>query len=80
MSPLFNILNNNIPAQNNYSQMNNNFMGNMLNMINQFNNFKKNFQGDPEQQVKQLLSSGQMTQQQFNQLSQMAKQLQNFLK
>lgn len=50
-----------------------------LGMINQFNQFKKNFVGDPEQQVRQLLDSGQMTQQQFNQLSQAATQFQKLM-
>lgn len=75
MSPLFNLLNNNratVPM--------NNPMNNVMNMVNQFNQFKRTFQGDPEQQVKQLLSSGKMSQQQFDQLSQMAKQLQGILK
>lgn len=50
------------------------------NMMSQFNQFKQNFQGDPKQQVQNLLSSGQMTQQQFNQLSQAAMQFQNFMR
>lgn len=50
------------------------------NMINQFNNFKKNYSGDPKQQVQQLLDSGQMSQQQFNQLSQMATQFQQMMR
>ena len=51
-----------------------------FNMINQFNQFKKNFNGDPRQQIQQLLDSGQMSQQQFNQLSQMATQFQNMMR
>lgn len=54
---------------------NNNFM----NMLSQFNQFKQNFQGDPKSQVQQLLSSGQMSQQQFNQLSQAATQFQQLM-
>jgi len=34
-----------------------------------------NFRGDPRQKVQELLQNGQMTQEQFNQLSQMADQL-----
>lgn len=56
--------------------MNNGF----ANLINQFNRFRQSFQGDPQQQVQQLLNSGQMTQQQFNQLSQAATQFQNMMK
>ena len=50
------------------------------NMMSQFNQFKQNFQGDPQQKVQQLLDSGQMTQQQFNQLSQAATQFQQMMK
>ena len=50
------------------------------NLMSQFNQFKQNFSGDPKQQVQQLLDSGQMTQQQFNQLSQAATQFQQMMK
>lgn len=50
------------------------------NMIQQFNQFRANFQGDPQQQVQQLLNSGKMTQQQFNQLQGLATQFQRLLK
>ena len=53
--------------------------GNMQNMITSLNQFRQNFQGDPKQQVQQLLNSGQMSQNQYNQLSQMATQIQNML-
>lgn len=53
--------------------------GNMMNMMQQFNQFKSTFQGDPQQKVQELLSSGKMTQQQFNQLSQMAQQFKIFM-
>lgn len=69
-SSLFNMFGRQIP------QMNNGF----ANMINQFNQFKQSFSGDPRQQVQQLLDSGQMSQQQFNQLSQMATQMQNMMR
>lgn len=49
------------------------------NMISQFNQFKQNFNGDPKAQVQQLLDSGQMSQMQFNKLSQMATQIQNMM-
>lgn len=70
-NPLFNLLNNNM----NFGQF-----GNMMNFMNQFNQFKQNFQGDPKQQVQKMLDSGQMTQEQFNKLAQMATQFQNMLK
>ena len=50
--------------------------GNARNLMNQFQQFKSQFQGDPREQVQQLLNSGQMTQEQFNQLSSMAQQFQ----
>ena len=71
-NPLFNLLNNNT---NQFGNMNN-----FMNLISRFNSFKQNFQGDPKQQVQNMLNSGQMTQQQFNQLAQMATQFQNILK
>ena len=37
--------------------------------------FSQMFRGDPKQQVQQLLSSGKVTQQQYNQAVQMAQQL-----
>ncbi len=49
-------------------------MGNAMQMIQQFNQFRANFQGDPKAQVEQLLQSGKMTQEQYNQLQGMAKQ------
>lgn len=58
----------------------NNPFGNMMNLMNQFNQFKNNFQGDPRAQVQQLLNSGQMSQQQLNQLQNMARQLQQYLR
>jgi hypothetical protein len=60
--------------------MNNNSFGNMFALINQYKQFKNNFQGDARAEVQQLLNSGQMTQAQLNQLQNMAKQLQSILK
>ena len=50
------------------------------NFLNQFNNFRSTFNGDPEAQVKQLIQSGQMSQEQFQQIAQMANQLRQFIK
>lgn len=52
---------------------------NMMAMIQQFNQFRSNFQGNPQQKVQELLNSGKMTQEQFNQLSQMAQQFRPFI-
>lgn len=54
--------------------------GNLQQMASQFQQFKSTFQGDPRQQVQELLNSGRMSQEQFNRLQQMASQLQGFLK
>lgn len=48
-------------------------------MMNQFQQFKQTFQGDPRAEVEKLLQSGKMSQQQLNQLQQMAKLFQNLM-
>ena len=50
------------------------------NFLTQFNQFKSTFSGNPEQQVRQLLNSGRMTQEQFNQFAQTANQLRQLIK
>ena len=62
MNPLYNDMNQGMPQQNNILQ--------------RFQQFRQNFRGDPQQQVQQLLNSGRVTQQQYNQAVQMAQQLQ----
>ena len=64
-----------------YSQLNNNntMFPNQQNLISQFNEFRKNFQGNPQQMVQQLLQNGNMSQQQYNQLRQMALQFKQLL-
>ena len=52
----------------------------MNNFLTRFNQFKSTFTGNPEQQVRQLLSSGRMSQEQFNQFAQTANQLQKLIK
>ena len=54
--------------------------GNMMNFMNQFNQFRSNLSGNPQQMVQQMLQSGQMSQEQFNQLSGMANQIMPFIK
>ena len=41
----------------------------------QFQQFRNNFRGDARAEVQRLLNSGEMTQEQFNQLHSMAQQL-----
>lgn len=48
-------------------------------MMQSFNQFRNAFTGDPKQKVQELLNSGRMSQEQFNQLQQMAKQFQNMM-
>lgn len=50
------------------------------NMISQIKQFGQNIKGDPKQMVEQLLASGQMSQAQFNQYTQMAQQIMPFMK
>ena len=50
-----------------------------MQMVQQFKQFKENFQGDPKAEVEKLLQSGKLTQQQLNQLQQMAKQFQSLM-
>lgn len=69
VSSLFSMFGNQMPQVN----------GGLANIMNQFKQFKQNFQGDPKQRVQELLDSGQMTQQQFNQLSQAATQFQQMM-
>lgn len=76
MNPLNNFLNNN----NNNNNMQQNQNGNPMQMINEFMQFAKNFKGNPQQEVMNMLNNGQMSQQQFEQLSQQAKQLQEMFK
>lgn len=52
---------------------------NLAQFLSQLNTFKNNFHGDPKAQVQSLLQSGKMTQEQFNQYSQLANQLRSFM-
>ena len=56
--------------------LNNSPFGNFMGMLSKFNQFKATFNGDPRQQVQQLIDSGKMSQEQFEQFSGMAKQFQ----
>jgi hypothetical protein len=65
--------------------MNNPFFGALgggngfMQMMQQFQQFKANFQGDPKVEVEKLLQSGKLSQAQLNQLQQMAKQFQSLM-
>lgn len=49
-------------------------------MVQQFNQFRRNFNGNPQQMVMNLMQQGLMSNEQFQQLSQMANQFQNFMR
>ena len=67
-NPLFNLL----------GEKNNNGPGNMLQ---QFQQFKKQMQGvNPQEEVQKLLQSGKISQEQLNKAQQMAQQMQRLLK
>lgn len=71
MNPLFN---SNVPQT---PQMQ---MISPMNFIQQFNQFRQMFRGNPQQQVQQLLNSGQMTQEQFEQYKSTAQQMMNMFR
>lgn len=64
-SPLFNAFGN-MPMNNN--------------LIQQYKQFRSMFSGDPKQQVQQMLNSGQLSQQRFNELMNTAEQLQRMMR
>lgn len=66
MNPLFQMLN----------RPNNN----MLQLLQQFQQFRQNFRGNPQQQIQRMLQTGQISQAQYNNAVQMAQQLQAFIK
>ena len=52
---------------------------NMLNMVNQFKQFKNTFKGNPRDTVMQMVNSGRISQEDLNRAQQMAKQFQQIL-
>lgn len=48
-------------------------------MIQKFREFRKMFTGDANTQIRQLMNSGKVNQQQYNQAVQMAQQMQRML-
>lgn len=54
-------------------------MGQFQNMIQRFRQFQNSFQGDPKAEVEKLVQSGKISQQQLNQLQQMAGQVQQLM-
>lgn len=67
MNPLFNAFgNNSIPSP-------------FADIIKQAREMQKTFKGNPRDEVQKLLNSGAMSQQTFNELSQQAKQIVQFM-
>lgn len=54
-------------------------MGQFQNMVQQFRQFRQTFQGDPKAEVEKLVQSGKISQQQLNQLQQVAGQFRQLL-
>ena len=54
-------------------------MGQFQNMVQQFRQFQQTFQGDPKAEVEKLVRSWKISQQQLNQLQQMAGQFQQLM-
>lgn len=48
-------------------------------LIQRFQQFQQAFRGDPRQKVQELLNSGKINQQQYNQAVQMAQQMQRMI-
>lgn len=55
-------------------------MGNVMQLLRQFQQFRSAFQGDPKKQVEDLRKSGKMSDEQYHQLEAMAKQIMPFIK
>ena len=53
--------------------------GNIQQMMQRFQQFRQSFQGDPRQQVEQMLNSGKVSQQAYNNAYQMAQQFQRMM-
>lgn len=53
---------------------------NPMNLLQQLNQFRAGINGNPEEIVKKMVSSGQVSQAELNQAQQVAKQLQDMLK
>lgn len=49
-------------------------------LINQYQNFRRTFNGDPQKKIQEMLNSGQITQAQVDQARSMATQFQKLLK
>lgn len=69
MNPLFNAMGGQMPGA----------MGSFQKMMQQFRQFQQSFHGDPKSEVEKLVQSGKISQNQLNQLQQMAGQFQQLM-
>ena len=69
MNPLFNAMGGQVPGA----------MGSFQKMMQQFKQFQQSFRGDPKAEVEKLVQSGKISQNQLNQLQQMAVQFQQLI-
>lgn len=69
-SPVFGAMGGNMPNMG---------ANNPFHMVQEFINFANSFKGDPKAEVQNLLNTGKMTQEQYNQLQSMAGQFQGLL-
>ena len=53
--------------------------GNMMNFMNQLNQFRSTFNGNPQQAVQELLNSGKISQNDYNQAVQKANQIMHMM-
>lgn len=54
-------------------------LGNIANVIQQYQQFSSAFKGDPKAKIQEMLDSGQITQEQLNQVIPVAQQLANLM-
>lgn len=76
MNPLFSRFGNQQAPQQPQAK---NPLSNITNMITQFQQFKNAYRGNAQQEVQQMLSSGQITQEQLNQVIPIAQQIQKLI-
>ena len=52
----------------------------MAEFMNEFNQFKNSFKGDPKAEVEKMMKNGQLSQEEFNSYAQMANQIAGMFK
>lgn len=62
------------------TMMQNTPFGNVQNLMNQYQQFRQTFSGDPQKKIQEMLNNGQITQAQVDQARTMATQIQKFMR